>query len=72
MNMEQLHDYIVAFVAASIGLLLLGGGGGEDDDDDDDDDNDDDEDSGVTPIGQFRSMNRLPFRLNRLPCPQND
>src|SRR6218665_2579685 len=28
--------------------------------------------SGVTPIGQFRSMNRLPFGLNRLPCPQND
>jgi len=28
-------------------------------------------DSGVTPIGQFQSMNRLPFGLNRLPCPQN-
>ena len=33
---------------------------------------DDDELSGVTPIGQFRSMNRLPFGLNRLPCPQNN
>src|SRR6218665_1134186 len=28
--------------------------------------------SGVSSIGQFRSMNRLPFGLNRLPCPQND
>jgi len=26
--------------------------------------------SGVTTLGQFWSMNRLPFGLNRLPCPQ--